>query len=189
MADQKNSGNVMTPRFRVSFPNVFRPGKVMEQGQTPKFNVTMLFPKGTDLTPLKNAVIECLTEQFGPDRTKWPKVRVPFRDQGEKTFEGYEAGATFINATSNNKPGLVDHNRVDILDEHEFYPGCYARATVRPFYYDKRGNKGVAFGLQNIQKLGDGEPLGGRSKPQDDFEAVPAEGGNGAAGSVDDIFG
>ena len=115
-----------------------------------------------------------------------------FRDQGEKTFEGYVAGAKFINATSNTKPGLVDAQNNDIINEADFYPGCYARATVRPFWYDTAGNKGVAFGLQNIQKLADGEPLGGRVSASKEFEPVaPANGGGSAdtAKTAADLFG
>jgi hypothetical protein len=65
----------------------------------------------------------------------------------------------------------------DIINEADFYPGCYARATVRPFWYDTAGNKGVAFGLQNIQKLADGEPLGGRVVASKEFEPVAPAGG------------
>ena len=183
--------NVMTPRFRVSFPNVFRPGKVMQVGAEPKYNCTMLFEKGADLTALKNAAQAAVVEKWGSDKAKWPKnLRSPFRDQGEKEFEGYVKGAVFINAASKQRPGLVDEKVQDIIEEKDFYPGCYARATVRAFAYDQAGNRGVSFGLQNIQKLAEGEPLGGRTKPQDDFEPVADESGVGEpAKSAADIFG
>lgn len=170
--------NVLTPKFRVSFPYVFRPSKPMQAGAEPKYSITMLFPKGADLSALKKAAVEACEEKWGADKTKWPKnLRNPFRDQGEKEFEGYEAGATFITATSKQKPGLVDANVQDIIEEKDFYPGCFARASVRAFAYDQAGNRGVAFGLQNVQKLADGDPLGGRSRPSDDFEPVAGEGG------------
>ena len=84
----------------------------------------------------------------------------------------------------------MDSHVQDIIEEKDFYPGCYARATVRAFAYDQAGNRGVAFGLQNIQKLADGEPLGGRTKPHDDFEPVDDDVANGGAPkTASDIFG
>ena len=167
---------VMTPKFRVSFPYVFRPAKPMKQGDQEKYSITMLFQKGEDLSVLKKAATEVLTEKFGADQSKWPKgMRNPFKDQGEKEYEGYEPGAIFIRASSFQRPGLVDQKKNDIIEDRDFYPGCYARATVRPFWYDKLGNKGISFGLQNVQKITDGDPLGGRTKATDDFEAVVDE--------------
>lgn len=164
---------VITPEFRVSFPFVFRPQKSLEAGKEPKYSITMLFKKGEDLSALKKAAEAVAVEKWGPDKNKWPKnLRTPFRDQGEKEFDGYEAGAVFCTATSKQRPGLVDIQVQDIIDESQMYAGCYARASIRAFAYDQAGNRGVAFGLQNVQKLRDGEPLGGRSRPQDDFEPI-----------------
>lgn len=184
---------LFTPEFRVSFPNVFRPQKSMEAGKDPKYGITMLFAKGADLSKLKKAAADCAREFFGA-RLDNPvfakKLRSPFRDQGEKDFSGYEAGAIFINATSKIKPGLVDAQVQTIIDESQFYAGCYARATVRAFAYDQAGNVGVAFGLNNIQKLREGEPLGGRARPEDEFEAAPAAlAGATTGGDGSNLFG
>lgn len=191
MADDKKtdtSKNVKTPVFRVSFPEVFR-ARAMEEGKEPKYSITMLFPKGTDLSALQAACKAVIVERFGADQAKWPKgLRSPFRDQGEKEYEGYEAGAMFIRATSKQKPGLVDAQVKPIEDESAFYPGCFAMATIRPFYYDQKGNKGIAFGLGNIQKVRDGEPLGGRTRPENDFEPVAGGDDAGGNGSADELF-
>jgi len=172
---------VITPTFRVSFPNVFRPAKPMAGStQEPKYGLTMLFSKDDDISALKKAAEDACAEKWGADKSKWPKnLRSPFRDQGEKDYEGYEEGAVFVNATSKQRPGLVDANMNDIIDESEFYAGCYARASINAFAYDTAGNRGVAFGLNNVQKLKDGEPLGGRTRPEDDFEPVGGSGSNG----------
>lgn len=176
---------VMTPEFRVSFPAVFKP-RVQQNDDgspgTPKYELTMLFAKGADLSKLKAAAQEAVREKWGDKPPK--NLRSPFRDQGDKELEGYEAGAFFIRATSIQKPGLVDRWREDIIDETEVYAGCYARATLRAFTYEKKGNKGVAFGLNNIQKLRDGDPLGGRTRAQDDFadDLPPDEGAD--SGSI-----
>lgn len=174
---------VMTPEFRVSFPAVFKPKRQKGDATSePKYGLTMLFPKGADLSKLKAAAQEAVREKWGDKPPK--NLRSPFRDQGEKEYEGYEEGAVFVSASSKQKPGLVDRQRQDIIDETEFYPGCYARATIRAFAYDNNGNKGVAFGLNNVQKLRDGDPLGGRTRAQDDFadDLPPDEGAD--SGSI-----
>lgn len=173
---------IVTPEFRVSFPQVFE-AKAVNPGDKVKFTVQMLFrvkadlakldEKPVDLAPLKNAVVQVLVQKFGPDKTKWPKgLRIPFRDGKEKDYDGYGEGVVFCTATSLMKPGLVDAALQPIISPSDFYGGCYARATVNPYYYDTKGNKGVAFGLQNIQKIRDGEPFSGRGKPENDFDAI-----------------
>jgi hypothetical protein len=173
---------VYTPVFRASFPNVFKARKNDLNGKD-EYSVVALFPKGTDLTELKKAAEAAVKEKWGADPAKWPKLlKSPFRDQAEREKEGklpqgYEAGAIFMNLKSTQKPGLIKHENgqaVDITDSSEFYAGCYAKATVRAYAYDQKGNKGVAFGLQNILKVKDGDPIGNRSKPEDDFKPVAA---------------
>ena len=171
----KKQAQVCTPEFRVSFPAVFQ-ARAAAEGQEPKFSIAMLFPKTTDLTALKTLVKNTLVEKLGPDQKKWPKgIRLPFRDGAEKDYDGYQ-DTVFCTATSKNRPGLVDQAKQPILEPSEFYGGCYARATIGAFYYDKAGNKGVAFGLRNIQKMRDGEPFSGCNKPEDDFDAIPVPG-------------
>lgn len=192
MAEQKKVDplKVMTGEFRASFVAVFTPKKADEPGKKDKYGMTMLFPKGYDLAREKAAVKACLEEKFGKDQGKWPKnLRMPWRDQAEKAdqYDGFEPGAPFINVTSVNKPGLVDGDRNDIIEPSQFYSGCYARATIRAFYYENKGNKGVSFGLQNVQKFRDGEPLGGgAAAAADDF--APAEGAS-TGQSADALFG
>lgn len=188
----KSNGTVLTPEFRVSFAWVFKPQKSDDPTKAPKYSVTMLFPKNADLSHLKKAAMDVMIDKFGPDKSKWPTVRSPFRDQKDKAdkFKGYEPGNTFITATSKDQPGLVDAMVQKIINPSEFYSGCYAVATVNAFYYENKGNKGVSFGLRNIQKTRDGEPLGNRSNPETDF--APVGGGesapSGTAGASD-IFG
>lgn len=185
--------NVMTPKFRVSFPDVFKPGRADDGGQS-KYGVTMLFEKGADLSALKAEAQRAGIDKWGPDVTKWPKGwKSPFKNQGDKDYDGYVDGAICITAKSKQKPGLVNARNEDIIDESDFYAGCYARATVRAFAYENK-MKGIAFGLQNIQKLADGEPFSGRVKAQEDFEPVePADSetvGSGAGkASASDLFG
>lgn len=164
----------MTPKFRVSFPSVFEP-KAFE-GQEAKYSIVMLFKKGeADLKAMKQAVQNVAEEKWGP-KEKWPKnLRTPFRDGDEKSdTEGYE-GHIFVSASNKLKPGLVDQATHPILDREAFYAGCYARATVIAFAYDQKGNKGVSFSLQNIQKLADGPSLSGRKAASEEFDSVEDE--------------
>jgi hypothetical protein len=178
--------NVMTPPFRVSYPAVFQ-AKKNDLNDKMEYSVVALFKKGEDLSKLKKAVQECIEAKLGTDKNKWPKnLRSPFRDQAERKKttddgkeilpDGYEEGAIFISMKSSQRPGVVDQNVQPIIDESMFYAGCFAHATVNPYYYDNKGNRGVAFGLQNIQKLRDGDPLSGRTKAETDFAPVQTEG-------------
>ena len=181
--------NILTPPFRVSFPNVFKPKRNELSGKD-EYSIVALFPKDADLTSLKKAAEAAITEKWGPDKTKWPKnLRSPFRDQGERKKDGklpsgYEEGAFFLNLKSTQRPGIINQKREDIIDEADFYPGCWARASVRAYAYDNKGNRGVSFGLQNLQKVKDGEPLSGRPKAQDEFEPLEEMGSDSSA----DIF-
>lgn len=162
---------------RLSFPNLFKPSKPKDAPDTQelKYSATLLFKKGEDLSVLKAAAKAAIKDKWGDKPPK--NLRTPFRDQGEKEYEGYEEGAIFISTTSKKRPGVVNARVERIEDEDEIYPGCYVYATVRAFAYDRSGNKGVSFGLQNIQKVKDGEPLGGRVAPEHDFEAIEGEDG------------
>lgn len=186
------SDNVMTPEFRVSYPHVFKPQKNDLNGKM-EYSVVALFPKGADLSKLKAAATAALVKKWGADQSKWPdKLKSPFRDQAERAKNvdgkkvlplGYEEGAIFLTLKSEQRPGVVDQNVQDIIDDVDFYAGCFARATIRAFAYDQKGNRGVSFGLQNIQKTKDGDPLGGRTRASDDFSAVEGAAPSGDQGS------
>jgi len=192
------NGNWITPEARASYAFVLKQGKPMP-GKEPKYSISLLFPKDADFTLAKKMASDALQEKFGARladlNSTDPKkkaaaeafkarLKSPFRDQGEKDSAGYEPGCIFITATAKNRPGVVDASGADILEERQVYSGCYVRASLRAFAYDVDGGVGVAFGLQNVQKLRDGEPLGGRSRPEDDFEPVAgaAAGASSAAG-------
>ena len=184
--------SVMTPQFRVSYPSVFKAKKNELNGKD-EYGLVALFPKGTDLSMLQQAVEKAISDKWGPDKSKHPtNIRKPFRDQGEraKNIEGkrilpsgYEDGGVFITLKSAQRPGVVDQSVQPIIDETQFYAGCFARATVRVYAYDAKGNRGVAFGLCNIQKMGDGETLTGATKAEDDFMPIGQ-----SANSANDLF-
>jgi hypothetical protein len=186
--------NVNTPKFRVSYPNVFKPRRNELNGKD-EYSVVALFPKGADLSKLVEAAQKAMIAKWGPDKTKWPaNIRSPFRKQEERAKNvdgkiilppGHEEGAIFLNLKSNQAPGVVDQQVQKIINEADFYAGCFAIASVNAFAYDQKGNRGVSFGLGNIQKVSEGEPLGNRAKPEQDFAPIAVEGGTAAADASD----
>lgn len=184
----------ITPEFRVSYPKVFRPEHNELNGKD-EYSLVALFAPGADVSELKAAVKAAAEKKWGTDQKKWPKnMRSPFRDQGEREKEdddgnkfmpdGYTKGAVMLNLKSLKKPGLVNARNEDILDDADFYGGCYARAQVNAAAYDTKGNAGVSLYLNHVQKLRDGESFGTAARNASDvFEAV-AEAGGGS-----DIFG
>ncbi len=181
--------NVNTPKFRVSYPNVFKPKRNDLSGKD-EYSLVALFKKGEDLTKLKEAAQKAIITKWGPDKAKWPaNLRSPFRDQAERAKEvdgkrilpaGHEEGAIFLNLKSAQAPGVVDQQVQKIINEADFYAGCYALASVNAYAYDQKGNRGVSFGLGNIQKVADGEPLGNRARPEQDFAPIATEAGTSA---------
>jgi hypothetical protein len=82
-----------------------------------------------------------------------------------------------MSASSLNQPGVVDAAVQPILNPSELYSGCYGRVSIRFYVYNKNGNRGIACGLGNVQKLADGEPLAaGMTTAESDFGA-PAQTG------------
>jgi len=184
-----------TPKFRVNFPKVFEPEAYGENTKK-KYSLTMLFDLediNTDPDQKKKyaALVKAAEEAV---KAKWggkiPKnLRNPFLDAGEYDYEGYEEGMKFIRASSMYQPGLVDQNLEDIIAQADFYSGCYAHADVTLYAYDVKGNRGVAFGLRDVQKIADGEPLGGHGNAKDSFSALADDDGSLAEDVESSMFG
>jgi hypothetical protein len=161
---------ILTPNGRVSYPNLFKAKAGMDGGEE-KYSIQLLFPKSADLSALKKAAHEAAVAKWGADKTKWPKMRSPFKDGNDKGGADYK-DMVYIDANSKFKPAVVDKDVNDIIDASEIYPGCYARATVVAATYDVTGNRGVKFWLQAVQKVKDGERLGGTRDLKSDFTKV-----------------
>jgi len=173
---------LLTPLFRVAFPSVFT--KRAYGDGDPKFTITMLFPKSTDLKALEAAAEAAIKEEWPNPETRPKRLKRPFLDGDEVTWDGFP-GCTYVRATSKYQPGVVDRKRQPITDEENFYPGCWARATVNAYTYTYMGKSGVSFGLQNLQFIRDDESFSGRTNAEDDFEALPDEAGDGAMAPAD----
>jgi hypothetical protein len=169
---------LMTPVFRVSFPQVFE-AKGFDGG-APKFSVAAVWDPSRFTAKEKQLwnAINDLCDEVSLERFKKKMSALPanfkkaIRDGAEKEdLAGYGEGKLFANLSSKMKPGLIDKDGNPIIDRDEFYPGCYARATVTAYAYDNVG-KGVALGLQNLQKIADGERLDSRTDASEDFDEV-----------------
>lgn len=161
---------------RWSYANVWEP-KAMEGGK-PKFSVSLIIPKSDTVTvgKIKAAIEEAYRD--GQSKLKGnaksvpalSTLRTPLRDGDlERPDDPAYANVYFVNANSTTAPGVVDANRNEILDKSEVYSGCYGRASISFYAFNANGNKGIACGLNNLQKIKDGEPLGGRASAESDF--------------------
>ncbi|MBQ3893687.1 MAG: DUF2815 family protein [Clostridia bacterium] len=177
MSNYNNPTKVITgPQTRWSYVNVWNPKSI--NGGTPKYSVSLIIPKSDVRTVEKiKAAIQAAYEE-GESKLKGSgkavpalsAIKSPLRD-GDLERPGDDAykNAYFINANSSTAPGVVDADRQPILETSEVYSGVYGRASINFYAFNSNGNKGIACGLNNLQKIRDGEPLGGRARAEDDF--------------------
>lgn len=168
------TSKVTTGKVRFCYANVFEP-TAMNEEETPKYSVCILIPKSDEATLNKiKKAIEIAKEQgrgkIADKNGKVPaNIKTPLRDgdierEDDPNFEG----CYFLNASSTRKPGIVNRSLEPIMSKDEFYSGCYGRASLN-FYAYNVNSKGIAAGLNNLQKLEDGEPLAGGSSAEEDF--------------------
>ena len=145
--------SINTPYATLSFANIFTPRPRFE-GNEPVYSCSLLFDPAQQKSPafkaLQDACITAARAKWG-DSVNLKSVKMPFRDAGEKTYDGYHPGHVFISPWSKNKPGVVDTNRQDILVPEEVWSGQLVRANVAAFAWDASGKKGVSFGLNHLQ--------------------------------------
>lgn len=179
MAEQNTK--VVTGEVRFSYANVWKPKAQMDGGKE-QYSVALLIPKkDTKTVAAIEAAIEVATqkglkEKWGGKMPPAKKFNNPLRDgDDEKPTDPNYKGMYFINCKSSQQPSIVDRAVNPILNQSEFYSGCYGKASINFYPFLVNGNAGVAVGLNNLQKLRDGEPLAGGSRAEDDFEAVAEE--------------
>lgn len=183
---------IITPEARLSFPQLLVARAMTDstgavQGKA-MFSVALVFEPTTDLTLIKQAIAATVVEKFGPEKAKevlskmvlGGSVRNPLRADIDKKYG--EGAHFFVNARNSTQPQCA-HPYADpttgrpklmTKDDVEkwMYPGCYVRASLNSFWFDKAGNKGVAFGLNNLQWLRDGERLDHRVSAEHEFDVV-----------------
>lgn len=169
-----NSTKVITGKVRFCYVNAFEPS-AMNEGDTPKYSVCILIPKSDTKTIDRiNKAVE-VAKQAGKAKLadkngKIPSnIRMPLHDgDDERGDDPAFEGMYFINANSARKPSIVDKELNPLMDKDEFYSGCYGRASINFYAYNVQ-SKGVAAGLNNLQKLADGERLAGGPSADEDF--------------------
>lgn len=185
---KKPSKALRSPLCRLAFVQLVSPN---EDG---KYKVVCIFDAEAQETPAYKALRKAASDAA---KAKWgdklpAKMKTPFKDaedfvndSGER-YAGFEDGAICINATSKQKPKVVDRLVDPIVEPGDIYSGMFAYVSLNAFAYEVEGSKGVSFGLNNVQKVRDGERLGGGpTDPEDDFDQLDeAESEDGD----DDIF-
>ena len=164
------------PNTRWSYVNAWEPKSI--NGGTPKYSVSLIIPKSDTKTlekikaALDAAYHEGEAKLRGNGKSVPPmtSLKLPLRD-GDTERHDDEAyrNSYFINANATNAPGIVDADRNEILTRSEVYSGVYGRASITFYAFNSNGNRGIACGLNNLQKIRDGEPLGGRASAESDF--------------------
>ena len=177
MSKFQNPMKVVTgPETRWSYANVWEPKSI--NGGTPKYSVSLIIPKSDTKTVGKiRSAIEAAYQDGavklrgnGKSVPALSAIKTPLRDgDAERPDDAAYAGSYFINANSTTAPGIVDASCQRILDRSEVYSGVYGRASVNFYAFNSNGNKGIACSLNNLQKIRDGEPLGGKSSAESDF--------------------
>ena len=177
MSKNSNPMKVVTGvNTRWSYVNAWEPKSI--NGGTPKFSVSLIIPKSDTKTVAKiKAAIEAAYKEGvaklkGNSRTvpALSAIKTPLRDgDAERPDDPAYANSYFMNANSNTAPGIVDADCQPILDRSEVYSGVYGRASVNFYAFNSNGNRGIACSLNNLQKIRDGEHLGGKTSAEDDF--------------------
>ena len=177
MAKFNNPTKVITGvNTRWSYVNAWEPKSI--NGGAPKYSVSLIIPKSDTKTLEKiRAAIQAAYEE-GQSKLKGngrsvpalSALKTPLRDGDmERPDDEAYANSYFVNANSGTAPGIVDADRNPILERSEVYSGVYGRASINFYAFNSNGNKGIACGLNNLQKIRYGEPLGGKSRAEDDF--------------------
>lgn len=177
----KSPTKMVTGEGRLSYAHVHEP-HAQEEGKDKKYSTVFLIKKSdkNTIAKIKAAIDAACTlgksEKWNGKMPPASKLKLPLRDgDEEKPDDPNYAGHYFFSASASNKPGMVDKELNPIMDKAEVYSGCYCRLSVNFYPFNVSGNTGVAVGLNNIQKLRDGEPLGGGSRAEDDFADELAE--------------
>lgn len=176
MKNFTNPTKVVTGICTFSYLNCWDPKSI--NGGAPKFSVSLIIPKSDTKTIEKiKAAIQAAYEEGqaklkgnGKSVPALSVLKTPLRDGDvERPDDEVYKNSYFINANSATAPGIVDADRNQIIDRSEMYSGVKGRASINLYAFNSNGNKGIACGLNNLQKIADGTPLGGKSRAEDDF--------------------
>ena len=175
-----NGTKVITGMVRFSYVNIFN-ARSFDASQDEKYSMCIIIDK-KDKDTIKAIKTAIENAKADGKNSKWNgkvpnNLKLPLRDGEEREDEAEEyQGMMFLNASSKTKPGIIDRNKNEILDSSEVYSGCYGRVSLNFYPFNSNGNKGIAVGLNNVQMLKDGEPLGAaRQSAEADFDDLDDE--------------
>ena len=187
------STKITTGKVRFSYEHIFEAQAPLGGGD-PKYSVTLLIPKTDTVTigKIKAAIKEArelYCQRNGANALPANPVHTlhdgdGVRDNGEE-FGAECKGCYVITVSSKRRPVVVDSFKNEITDPEEVYSGCYGRACINFYGYNSAGKKGISAGLLSIQKLHDGDRLGGAAGSADDFDDDYID---PTAGDIDDIL-
>ena len=164
---------------RLSYEHVWEPASI--NGGTLRYSACVMIPKSDTVSVerVRKAIDaayhdgEGKLKGSGKSVPPMSAIKLPLRDGDlERPDDPAFAGMWFVNANSDRAPGIVDRNGVTLLDRNEVYSGCYCRVSLTFFAFNSNGNRGIACGLNNLQKVKDGEHLGGRVSAEAEFGAL-----------------
>lgn len=200
MAQVEKRQVILTPRFRVAFPQITEL-KVFQPGQKGRYSCVALFTTSefTDKEKEQMAKLLAACNKVSLEAFKKPMkdldrsvYKTPFHKGEEKEqYAGFGKGVAYCTMSAyTRQPKVLSVDGSTYLDPNELYPGCYARASVNPFANVQW--KSISIGMNHLQKLGEGERLDGSTSAEEDFGSDPAEYdnddlGGGAAGGDDDF--
>lgn len=184
--------SLMTPQGRANYVYVFKPRESDEPGKEGSFSITLAMPKATsDVKALKADILRAATERWGAEAGEMlrkGKIAHPLHDGDDEVYDDPNYKGCWIMTARRKEslgpPGVVDQAVKPIIDQTEFYSGAYCQMTVSFFAYENKGKKGVGCGLNNVQKVKDGERLAGKVPAEAEF--TPLEGASSASSGGDD---
>ena len=176
MSTQPSTKVITGKDTRWSYLALWEPKSI--NGSTPKYSVSLIIPKSDKATVQKvKAAIEAAYAEGeaklkgnGKSVPPLSSLKNPLRDGDiDRPDDAAYANAFFVNANSATAPGIVDANCNPVINRTEVYSGVFGRASISFYAFNSNGNRGIACGLNNLQVLSDGEPLGGRASAESDF--------------------
>lgn len=172
---EKSLTRVVTGKVRLSYAHLFEP-YTNDPEKEARYSTTILIPKSDKATMEKIRKAEAAAKEEGKSSKFGGKIPSNLQsiihdgdEEADLERNPEYAGCYYMAMSSKQRPGVVDPDLNPILDSTQVYSGCYARVSINAFPYNTAGKKGVSFGLNNVQFLEDGEPLGGRTRAEDDF--------------------
>lgn len=181
--------DMVLPMARANYAYVFKPRASDEPGKEGSFSITLAIPKDDDNNPeeaINDMILEAARSKWGAEADKWlerGKIASPLHDGDDNDDESMH-GHWLITARrkeSFGPPGIVDARVMPIVNQTDFYSGCICYASVSFFPYENKGKKGIGCGLNNLQKVRDGDRIGGKTDPKQDFKPLAGAGKKGAA--------